>query len=69
MLVILKEGIVWEKSSCRDKKGKIGEDQEGKGKGVQVGEDKTWTRVHGPPVMDRVHGQFFLITRNEQKQK
>ena len=33
MLVILKEGIVWEKSSCRDGKGKIGEDQEGKGKG------------------------------------
>ena len=31
MLVILKEGIVWEKSSCRDGKGKIGEDQEGKG--------------------------------------
>ena len=32
-----------------------------------------WTtfmdRVHGPPVMDRVHGQFFLIMRNEQKQK
>ena len=32
-----------------------------------------WTtfmdRVHGPPVMDRVHGQFFLIIRNEQKQK
>ena len=52
MLVILKEGIVWEKSSCRDKKGKIGEDQEGKGKGVQVGEDKTWTRVHGPPTLD-----------------
>ena len=26
-------------------------------------------RVHGPSVMDRVHGQFFLITRNEQKQK
>ena len=40
------------------------------------GEDKTWTRgpwtptldrVHGPPVMDQVHGQFFLIMRNEQK--
>ena len=32
-----------------------------------------WTtfmdQVHGPPVMDRVHGQFFLIMRNEQKQK
>ena len=31
-----------------------------------------WTtfmdQVHGPPVMDRVHGQFFLIMRNEQKQ-
>ena len=34
-----------------------------------TGEDKTWTRgpwtpsldqVHGPPVMDQVHGQFFL---------
>ena len=32
-----------------------------------------WTtfmdRVDGPRVMDRVHGQFFLIMRNEQKQK
>ena len=32
-----------------------------------------WTtfmdRVHGPPVMDQVHGQFFEIMRNEQKQK
>ena len=31
-----------------------------------------WTtfmdQVHGPPVMDCVHGQFFLIMRNEQKQ-
>ena len=31
-----------------------------------------WTtfmdRAHGPPVVDRVHGQFFLIMRNEQKQ-
>ena len=36
MLVILKEGIVWKKSSCRDGKGKIGEDQEGKGKGVHA---------------------------------
>ena len=29
-----------------------------------LGEDKTWTtfvdRVHGPPVMDQVHGHFFL---------
>ena len=29
----------------------------------------TLDRVHGPPVMDRAHGQFFLIRRNEQKQK
>ena len=36
MLFILKEGIVWKKSSCRDGKGKIGEDQEEKGKGVHV---------------------------------
>ena len=33
-----------------------------------------WTtfmdRVHGPPVMDGVYGQFFFkIMRNEQKQK
>ena len=33
-----------------------------------------WTtfmdRVHGPPVMDRVHmDSFFKIVRNEQKQK
>ena len=39
----------------------------------KMGEDKTWTtfmdRVHGPPVIDRVHGQFFLIMRNEQSQK
>ena len=32
-----------------------------------------WTtfmdRVHGPHVMDRVHGQFFSIMRNEQKRK
>ena len=35
----------------------------------EAGEDKTWTRgpwtptldrVHGPPVMDWVHGQFFF---------
>ena len=30
-------------------------------------------RVHGPPVMDRVHGQFFFnnekLWNNEQKQK
>ena len=46
---------------------------------VKTGEDKTWTRgpwaptldrVHGPPVMDRVHMDSFLkIVRNEQKQK
>ena len=32
-----------------------------------------WTtfmdRVHGPPVMDRVHGQFFLNNEKCQKQK
>ena len=28
---------------------------------------KDW--VHGPLVMDRVHGYLFLIMRNEQKQK
>ena len=45
---------------------------------IYPGDDKTWTRgpwttfmdqVHGPPVMDQVHGQFSLIMRNEQKQK
>ena len=37
------------------------------------GEDKTWTRspwtatldrIHGPPVMNRVHGHFFLSNEN-----
>ena len=46
---------------------------------LRAGEDKTWTRgpwttfmdrVHGPPLMDQVHGHFlFKIMRNEQKQK
>ena len=36
MSVILKEGIVWKKSSCRDGKGKIGEEREEKGKGVHA---------------------------------
>ena len=44
---------------------------------VRRGEDKTWTtlvdRVHGPPVMVRVHGHFFLNNekwaKTEIKQK
>ena len=32
-----------------------------------------WTtfmdRVHGTPVMDRVHGHFFKVMKIEQKQK
>ena len=36
---------------------------------TNVGEDKTWTRGPWTPALDRVHGQFFLIMRNEQKQK
>ena len=44
-----------------------------------MGKDKTWTRdphfgrgpwttfmdqVHGPPILDRVHGHFFLSNEN-----
>ena len=43
------------------------------GWGQSMGQRGPWTtfmdRVHGPPVMDRVHGQFFLIMKNAQKQK
>ena len=37
----------------------------------QVHAPLSWTGSmdHGPPVIDRVHGQFFLIMRNEQNQK
>ena len=46
--------------------------------GAFLGEDKTWTRGPWTPTLDRVHGplswtgsmdSFFLIMRNEQKQK
>ena len=37
----------------------------------QVHAPLSWTGSmdHGPPVIDRGHGQFFLIMRNEQNQK